>query len=154
MGRWDNRLIDQASDVPSIIFFHNFLQNSLQKLFQFIFNFFYKFTKMKIKSFESIRKYEKYNALNIRCLVSESFVPSTQRIMLKIVGFLSFFCCNYSRLFVLSTSFFMNIGQMNTTLQLLLSSWYQVSWLLCTNSNNIIYYQALLRIFNKTLISG
>ena len=37
LGRWDNRLIDQASDVPSIIFFHNFLQISLQKSFQFIF---------------------------------------------------------------------------------------------------------------------
>ena len=33
LGRWDEQLIDQASDVPSIIFFHNFLQNSLQKLF-------------------------------------------------------------------------------------------------------------------------
>ena len=30
LGCWDNRLIDQASDVPSIIFFHNFLQISLQ----------------------------------------------------------------------------------------------------------------------------
>ena len=62
MGRWDKQLIDQASDVPSIIFFHNFLQNSLQKLFQFIFLFFYNFTKIKIKSFEcpkSIRNYEK-----------------------------------------------------------------------------------------------
>ena len=40
LGRWDKWLIDQASDVSSIIFFHNFLQNSLQKLFQFIFLFF------------------------------------------------------------------------------------------------------------------
>ena len=39
LGRWDNRLIDQASDVPSIIFVHNFLENSLQKFFQFIFIF-------------------------------------------------------------------------------------------------------------------
>ena len=63
MGRWDERLIDQASDVPSIIFFHNFLKNYLQKLFQFIFLFFfYNFTKIKIKNFEcpkSIRNYEK-----------------------------------------------------------------------------------------------
>ena len=29
LGRWKDRLIDQASDVPSI-FFHNFLQSSLQ----------------------------------------------------------------------------------------------------------------------------
>ena len=50
MGRWDERFIDQARDVASIIFFHNFLQNSLQKLVQFIFFiFFYKFTKMKKK---------------------------------------------------------------------------------------------------------
>ena len=33
--------IDQAFDVPSIIFFHNFLQNSLQKSFQFFFYFFF-----------------------------------------------------------------------------------------------------------------
>ena len=59
MGRWDDRLIDQSSYVPSIFFFHNFLQNSLQKSFQL---FFYNFTKMKIKSFEcpkSVRNYEK-----------------------------------------------------------------------------------------------
>ena len=62
MGRWDDCLIDQVSDVPSIIFFHNFLQNSLQKSFQFIYLFFHNFTKMKIKSFEcpkSIRNYKK-----------------------------------------------------------------------------------------------
>ena len=44
--------------------------------------YFCKFTKMKIKSFEcpiSIRNYEKNDALNIRCLVDESFVPATQR---------------------------------------------------------------------------
>ena len=33
LGRWDNHLIDQASDIPSIIYFHNFLQNSLEKSF-------------------------------------------------------------------------------------------------------------------------
>ena len=62
LGRWDERLINQASDVPSIIFFHNFLQKSLQKLFKFIFLFFFNFTKIKIKSFEcpkSIWNYEK-----------------------------------------------------------------------------------------------
>ena len=43
-----------------------------------------------MKSFEcpkSIRNYEKNNAWNIRRLVDELFVPSTQRIKLKIVGF-------------------------------------------------------------------
>ena len=39
LGRWAKRLVDQASDVPSIIFFHDFLQNSLQKWFQCIFYF-------------------------------------------------------------------------------------------------------------------
>ena len=34
------------------------------------------------------RNYKKYNTWNIRCLVDESFVPATQRIILKIVGFL------------------------------------------------------------------
>ena len=33
LGPWDDHLINQASDVPNIIFFHNFLQNSLQKSF-------------------------------------------------------------------------------------------------------------------------
>ena len=37
LGGWDNRVIDQGTDVPSIIFFHNFLQNSLQKSFSLLF---------------------------------------------------------------------------------------------------------------------
>ena len=44
-----------------------------------------------MKSFEwpkSMRNYEKNIAWNIRRLVHESFVPSTQRIILKIDGFL------------------------------------------------------------------
>ena len=44
---WDKRVLDQASDAPSIIFFHDFLQNSLQKYFQSIF-----FLKYKNKSKE------------------------------------------------------------------------------------------------------
>ena len=40
LGRLDNGT-NESSDVPSIIFFHDFLQNSLQKSFQFIFIFFY-----------------------------------------------------------------------------------------------------------------
>ena len=82
LGRWDKRLIDQVSDVPNIICINcsNF------------------FMKMKIKSFEcpkSIRNYEKKNnAWNIRRLVDESFVLSTQQpsvLLLKIVGFLVHF---------------------------------------------------------------
>ena len=37
LGRWDKELVNQASDVPSIIIF---------------FEFFYKITKIKIKNFE------------------------------------------------------------------------------------------------------
>ena len=48
MGRWDKRLINQVSDVPSI-FFHKILQNSLQKPFQFIFLFFIELQKLKLK---------------------------------------------------------------------------------------------------------
>ena len=82
--RWDKWLVDKASDVPSIIFFFTIsckipCKNGFNLFFYF---FFYKFTKIKIKSFEcpkSIRNYKKNNAWNIRCLVDESFVPSTQR---------------------------------------------------------------------------
>ena len=52
LGRWDKRFIDQASDIPTIISFHAFLQNSVQKLFQFVFLFFHSFTKIRIKIFE------------------------------------------------------------------------------------------------------
>ena len=41
LERWDKQIVDQASDVPSIIFFRAFLQNSLQNSFQFIFSFFF-----------------------------------------------------------------------------------------------------------------
>ena len=57
LGPWDKGLVNQASDVPSIIFFYNFLQKS----FRFIFLFSYNFTEIKIKGFEcpnSIRTYE------------------------------------------------------------------------------------------------
>ena len=49
MGLWDKQIIDQASDVPSIIlFFQNFLQNSLQNPLKF-FLIFLLLTKMKMK---------------------------------------------------------------------------------------------------------
>ena len=65
MGWWDERLINQASDVPSIILFHNFLGHS--KLFILIF----------AKNFA--RNYEKKNTCNIRCLVDKLFIPATQQ---------------------------------------------------------------------------
>ena len=58
LGRWDKQLINQASDVQSIIFFSKFLCKNHFNLF----SYFYNFTKIKIKSFEcpkSIRSYEK-----------------------------------------------------------------------------------------------
>ena len=41
------QIVNQASDVPCIIFFHKILQNSFQKPFQFIFYFFKKLQKWK-----------------------------------------------------------------------------------------------------------
>ena len=47
LGRWDKRIVDQASVVPSIIYFHDLLQNSLQISFQLIFLFLMKLQKWK-----------------------------------------------------------------------------------------------------------
>ena len=58
LGRWDKWLIDQASDVPSIIFFFII---SCKILWETCLNLLF------------------YNALNIRPLVEESFVPMNQR---------------------------------------------------------------------------
>ena len=51
LGWWVDWMtkIDQASDVPSIIIFHNFLQDSLQNSFNLSL---YNFTKIEIKSFK------------------------------------------------------------------------------------------------------
>ena len=59
--------------------FHNFLQNSLRKLFQFSILFFV----VKIKSFECLclRNYEKSNAWNVKCLVSDSKSVLHHRLM-------------------------------------------------------------------------
>ena len=97
LGCWVHRLINQVSDVPSIIIFHTFFQNSLQKSFQFIFVYFYNFTKITIKSF----KYSKSkpathtvlfsiyqnNTWIIRHMVNETIDQATQHIILKIVWF-------------------------------------------------------------------
>ena len=40
LGRWDQRIVDQASDVLSIIFFRFFIDLGQSKLFTFIFVFF------------------------------------------------------------------------------------------------------------------
>ena len=80
LGRWDKQIVNQASNIPSIIFFHDSLQHSLQKSFQFIFLFLYKITKMKIKSFEcpkSIKSIKKNNTWNIGFVCP--IVQATQR---------------------------------------------------------------------------
>ena len=79
LGRWDKRLIEQVSDVPSIFFIISHRLRSL-KTGPFKALYFY-----IAKNFA--RYYEKRNTWNIRQLVDESFVPATQRIILKIVGF-------------------------------------------------------------------
>ena len=71
--RWVDGTND-SYDVPSIIFFHNFLQISYQRSFHFIsfyFLFSYNTTKIKIKSFEypkSIWNYEKKKYLKHQML--------------------------------------------------------------------------------------
>ena len=93
--RWVAGLLGRSSHWPSVwcskYFFFIISCKILSKNpFKLFFQIFYNFTKIKIKSFEcpkSIRNYEKNNAWSIRRLVDESFVPSTQRIILKIVGF-------------------------------------------------------------------
>ena len=62
-----------------IIFFSEFLDKFFAKIISIYFLFF--FYNTKNKEFEcpkSIRNYENTNAWNIRCLVDESFLPSTQ----------------------------------------------------------------------------
>ena len=84
LGWWDEQLIDQASDVPSIIFFiiSYRLRSTQNSLFYFLQN--YKKVRKKIeiifaKNFA--RLYEKKkNTWKIRHLVDKSFVPATQRI--------------------------------------------------------------------------
>ena len=56
LGQWDKRIVNQASDVPSIIFF--FMQNCLQNYIQSICLFFKKNTKIKVKSFECPKSME------------------------------------------------------------------------------------------------
>ena len=82
VARWDKWLINQGSDVLSIIIFFlisckSFWENCFNLSFISFINL-----QEKIKSFEcpeSIKKYEKNNAWNIRPLVDESFVPLTKR---------------------------------------------------------------------------
>ena len=51
LGRWDKRLVDQASDVPSIFFFIKSCKILCKNPFNLFFHFFYKIMKRKIKKF-------------------------------------------------------------------------------------------------------
>ena len=95
--RWVAWTMGQMNRRPSVwcsncYFFSWFLAKFFAKILSIYFLiFFYKITKIEIKSFEcpkSINNYEKNNAWNIRQFFDESFVPSTQCIILKITGFL------------------------------------------------------------------
>ena len=83
LGRWDKQLIDQASDVLSIIFFFIISYRALKTLY---FNFCKIIKNKKINWIDFCSR--KNNTWNIRRLVDEAFVPATQHIILKIVGFL------------------------------------------------------------------
>ena len=78
---WHKWLVNQVSDVPSIIFFSKFPAKFFPWIVSIIFlTFFYRFTKMKIMSFEcpfSIRNHKRNHAWNIIC-PSE---PANQLIM-------------------------------------------------------------------------
>ena len=80
-GLLGHRLIEQASEVPSIIFFHDFLQNSLQKSFQL-----YNFTKKKLRVLSALSPSQQptvlfsiyqNNTWTIRPLVNEMIDPAT-----------------------------------------------------------------------------
>ena len=68
LGRWDKWLIDQASDVPSIIFF--IISYRLRALKTLYFNFGEVFCK---------KLWKINNTWSIRRLVDESFVPASHR---------------------------------------------------------------------------
>ena len=83
LGRWGKWIVDQASDVPSIIFFSWFLAKCYAKNpFNSFSYFFYKITKIKIKSFDcptSIKSIKKNSTWNIKLLDDNSFAPSSKQ---------------------------------------------------------------------------
>ena len=80
LGGWDKRIVDQESDVPSIIFLILFIDLGISKLFFFIFVILYrKNWKMNWKGFwKEFCKilWKKNSSWNNRRLVDELFVPS------------------------------------------------------------------------------
>ena len=81
MGRWNNCLIDQASNVPSIFFII-----SCKILCKNPFNLYFSFF-ITIQQPTVLFSIYQNNTWTIRHLVNETIDPATQRVILKIVGF-------------------------------------------------------------------
>ena len=95
LGRWDKRIVDQAFDVPSTIFFMISCKILCKDPFNLFSYFFYKITKIMIFAENYARFYEKKNTWNIRRLVDDSFVPSSKRpsvLYCKLTDFKRFGC--------------------------------------------------------------
>ena len=78
LWQWDKRIVNQESDVPSIIFFSWFHAKFFAKILSIIFFIFYKITKLKIKNFEfpkTIKSIKESNLSKIRLLVDNLLVP-------------------------------------------------------------------------------
>ena len=89
MGRWDKWLINQVSDVPSIIFFF-IISHRLRALKTLYFHFCKVIEKIERNLQEIVNKIIRRN--------DETIVPSTHRIILKIVVFLICSCVLVVRL--------------------------------------------------------
>ena len=144
LGCW----VDEATDLSTkckmiqvLFFFIIWCKILCKKPFNlfFCFSFFYNFTKMKIKSFEcpkSIRNCEKNNTWNLRRLVDESFVPATQRIILKIEGFYKAEAVNWIIFFFhIKLSFSTKASQFETIFLLIwnLLNKLQIKWKIISN---------------------
>ena len=82
LWRWDKWIFDQASDVPRIIFYTFYRLRALKTLYFYFCNFIKKNKKINWKDFfkEFCKKsWKKNNTWNIRRLVDDSFVPSSNR---------------------------------------------------------------------------
>ena len=78
LRRWDQRIVDQSSDVPSIIFSYLLTDSTL-------YLHFWNMWKNKKNNWNNFCKefckklWKKNDTWNIRCLVDKSFVPANQQ---------------------------------------------------------------------------
>ena len=94
LGRWDKRIIDQESDVSSIIFFIIFIdlghsKRLHSKRFIFIFVILYKKRENKLKGFLQRSLQEIMKKIILGTSDDHPIDPATRRIKLKIVGYYS-----------------------------------------------------------------